>query len=162
MNSDTLLKYINESYREKIVSGDIIAGVPTFVVKPENWVTLGELLRDDEDTLFHSISNYGAVDFREKSNGYQLVITVFSHTYNHRITIKTLFPAIGDECPEIDTISIVWPSALWFEREIIELFGITFNGHPDPRHLILDDDWDEGYPMRRGWTGSDFIIKPDK
>lgn len=162
MDSDTLLKYINESYREKIISGDIIAGVPTFVVKPENWVTLGELLRDDKDTLMHSISNYGAVDFREKLGGYQLVITVFSHIHNHRVTIKTLLPATGDKCPGIDTISIVWPSALWFEREIIELFGIIFNGHPDPRHLILDDDWDEGYPMRRGWTGSDFIIKPDK
>ncbi len=161
MDCDSLLKYISEEYREKVDAEGIITGVPVFIVTPEKWVSVCQSLRDDNDTQMHSISNFGAVDFREKHGGYQLVITIFSHILNHRVTLKTLLPAKEEEIPEIDTIANIWPPASWFEREITELFGITFNGHPDPRHLILDDDWDEGYPMRRGWTGKDFIVKPE-
>ena len=51
------------------------------------------------------------------------------------------------------TVSDVWKAADWFEREAMELFGIKFDNHPDPRPLLLYEDWDYGYPMRKGWTG---------
>jgi NADH:ubiquinone oxidoreductase subunit C len=162
LDSESLFKYINEEYREKLVRGEMVSGIPVFEISPRNWLSVCESLRDDDETQLHSISNYSAVDYRESKGGYELVVTVFSHILNHRITLKTLLPAEGEQCPEIETLSVVWPSADWFEREAAELFGIVFTGHPDPRHLMLDDDWDEGYPLRKGWTGTDFIVRPDK
>ncbi|MBD3169120.1 MAG: hypothetical protein GF307_06525 [candidate division Zixibacteria bacterium] len=162
MDSESLLKYVQEEYSERIIGGEMVKGVPVFEVKPEKWVSLCGMLRDDSDTMMHSVSNYTAVDYREKHGGFKLVITIFSHILNHRLTLETLLPAKDDEIPEIETLATVWPTTIWFEREHAELFGIEFINHPDPRHLMLDDDWDEGYPMRRGWTGTDFVVKPDK
>ena len=161
MDSSSLLKLLSEEYQERVFDGKIITDVATVSVNPGNWVSICHSLRDDKSLLLHSISNFGAIDFREKSGGYQIVLTVFSHQFNHKITIKTLLPAKEDDSPIVGTISGVWPSAEWFEREMAELFGIIFEGHPDPRHLLLDDDWDEGYPMRRGWSGKDFVVKPE-
>ncbi len=162
MDSEGLLKYITEEYKDKIIDSGIVGGVATIEVKPGDWESIAEYLKGDMETRFLSVSNYGAVDYREKLGGYQLVITLFSYEFNHKLTMKTLLPAEGEECPEIKTLSAVWPVADWFERETAELFGIVFVGHPDPRHLMLDEDWDGEYPMRRGWSGRDFITKPDK
>ncbi|MBD3232962.1 MAG: hypothetical protein GF315_04485 [candidate division Zixibacteria bacterium] len=161
MDSESLLNHINELHKDIIINSELITDVPTIEVKPEHWVEVCSSLKKDVKTNLHSISNYGAVDYREKLGGFQLVLTIFSHKHKHRVTVKTLVPAQGDEEPEIDTVTTVWLSADWFEREIIELFGVKFKGHPDPRHLMLDDDWDEGFPLRRGWTGTDFIVKPE-
>ena len=161
MDSSSLLKQLSEVYQERVFDGKIITDVATVSVNPDNWVSICQSLRDDKSLFLHSISNFGAIDFREKLGGFQLVLTVFSHKFNHKITIKTLLPAKDDDSPIVGTISGVWPSAEWFEREMAELFGIVFQGHPDPRRLLLDDDWDEGYPMRRGWSGKDFVVKPE-
>ena len=63
------------------------------------------------------------------------------------ITLRVL---VDHESPELDSIATMYPAAEWIEREIWELLGIHFKGHPDMRHLLLADDWPEGnYPMRR-------------
>ena len=64
--------------------------------------------------------------------------------------------------PEIKTLINIWNTADFFELEMMELFGIKVVDHPNPRHLLLYEEWDFGYPMRKGWTGPDFIPLPDK
>ena len=65
------------------------------------------------------------------------------------VTVRT---RVGREDPQIDSISPVCAAAEWIEREIWELLGVRFRGHPDPRHLLLDDDWPDGkYPLRRDY-----------
>jgi len=64
--------------------------------------------------------------------------------------------------PEVVTISDIWQAANWYEREAYELFGIKFKGHPDMRPLLLYEEWEYGFPMRKGWTGPDFIPMPEK
>jgi Ni,Fe-hydrogenase III component G len=65
------------------------------------------------------------------------------------VTVRT---RVGREDPQIDSIAQVCVAAEWIEREIWELLGVRFRGHPDPRHLLLDDDWPEGkYPLRRDY-----------
>jgi len=63
------------------------------------------------------------------------------------VTVRTL---VGRAAPELESIAELCPAAEWIEREIWELLGVTFRGHPDMRHLLLDDGWPEGdYPLRR-------------
>ena len=88
----------------------------------------------------------------------ELVYNLFSFTHKHKIALKTSLPRDG----EIDSVTPVWNAANWHEREIAELFGITFRDHPDPRPILLPEDWDEGYPMRKDWEGKDFVRLPKK
>jgi NADH-quinone oxidoreductase subunit C len=55
---------------------------------------------------------------------------------------------LSEDDPSVDTVSTIWPAANWLEREIADLMGITFNGHPDPRRLLMPDDW-QGHPLRK-------------
>ena len=66
--------------------------------------------------------------------------------------LVTLRVTVGHEAPELDSIAVMYPAAEWIEREMWELLGIGFRGHPDMRHLLLDDEWPEGdYPLRKGY-----------
>jgi NADH-quinone oxidoreductase subunit C len=75
------------------------------------------------------------------------------------LTLKVPLPK---ENPEIESVTPIWKAANWHEREITELFGIKFLNHPDPRGILLPENWDEGYPMRKDWEGKDFVRLPEK
>jgi NADH-quinone oxidoreductase subunit C len=64
-----------------------------------------------------------------------------------RLRVKVRLPA---DDPHVATVSDVWPAANWLEREVWDLFGIAFDGHPDPRRLLMPEDW-EGYPLRKDY-----------
>ena len=69
------------------------------------------------------------------------------------ITVKT---KVGKPSPEIESIGTFLPAAVWIEREMFDILGVTFTNHPDPRRLIMADDWPEGvYPFRRDFKGVD-------
>ena len=78
--------------------------------------------------------------------------------YKHKLTVRTKVDRLGGK---IDTISTVIKGANWFEREIWELFGVEFVGHPNLTRFLLPDDWDEGNPMLRDWTGRNFVKMPE-
>jgi len=67
--------------------------------------------------------------------------------YNRRIRLKVY---LSEENPEVETVTTVWPAANWLEREIMDLMGIQFKGHPDKRRLMMPDDWN-GHPHRRDY-----------
>jgi Ni,Fe-hydrogenase III component G len=68
--------------------------------------------------------------------------------------VVTLRVTVDHEAPALDSIAVMCPAAEWIEREIWELLGVEFRGHPDMRHLLLDDSWPEGnFPLRRGYRG---------
>ena len=79
------------------------------------------------------------------------------HKYEIVVKVK-----LDIENPEINTVTGIWKVADFFELEMMELFGIIVVDHPQPRYLLLYEEWDYGYPMRKGWTGPDFIPMPDK
>lgn len=112
---------------------------------------------DDPELDFDYLFQLAGVHYPE--DRFEVVLCVSSHDKVHRAVIKV---KLDKEKPGIDTVSDIWGSAAWFEREALELFGIIFAGHPDPRPLLLYEDWDYGYPMRKGWTGPDFIPMPEK
>lgn len=104
---------------------------------------------------FDLLACLSCVDYIEHM---ELIYNLFSFTHKHKIAIKTSLPRDG----EIDSVTPVWNAANWHEREIAELFGMTFKNHPDPRPIFLHEDWDEGYPMRKDWEGKDFVRLPKK
>ena len=75
--------------------------------------------------------------------------------------LVTLRVTVGHAAPALDSIAVMYPAADWIEREMWELLGIEFRGHPDMRHLLLDDSWPEGnFPLRRGYGRQDSRMNP--
>ena len=83
----------------------------------------------------------------DTSNGFEVMYHWALDADGIVITLRVL---VDHDSPELESIAPIYPAAEWIEREMWELLGITFKGHPDLRHLLLADDWPEGnYPMRR-------------
>ena len=88
-----------------------------------------------------------AVAVVDEGETFRVVYPLCSLERRVRLILMTSVPR---QAPDIDSLAEVWPAANWHEREQAELFGVTFVGHPDPRHLLLPDDW-EGYPLRKDY-----------
>ena len=78
---------------------------------------------------------------------------LYSIPYEHHLTLKIRFPRLGPngELPEVPTVSTIWRTADWHEREAYDLMGIRFTGHPDLRRLFLPEDW-QGHPLRKEYN----------
>ena len=88
-----------------------------------------------------------AVDFWPREPRFEVVYLLVSIEHRARLRLKVRLDG-GDA--RIATVSRIWPAANWLEREVWDLFGITFDSHPDPRRLLMPEDW-EGYPLRKDY-----------
>jgi NADH-quinone oxidoreductase subunit C len=105
-------------------------------------------LKEDPDLSFNFLSFVGAVDRHPKEPRFELVYQVQSLKHNHRFRVKALLEETPESSASIDSVVPIWPTADWHERETAEMFGIAFNNHPDPRKLLLPDNWNV-HPLRK-------------
>jgi NADH-quinone oxidoreductase subunit C len=88
-----------------------------------------------------------AVDWFPSSPRFQLSYHILSHAYKERIRLRAL---VDGESPSVASIVPVWPAANYYEREVFDLFGIRFDGHPNLRRIMMPDDW-VGHPLRKDY-----------
>jgi NADH-quinone oxidoreductase subunit C len=88
-----------------------------------------------------------AVDWFPSSPRFQLSYHILSHAYKERIRLRVLLDC---ESPSVASITPLWPAANFYEREVFDLFGITFNEHPNLRRIMMPDDW-QGHPLRKDY-----------
>ena len=116
-----------------------------------------KFLKDDPELDFDFLFQLAAVHYPEER--FEVVLCLSSHSKIHNMLVKV---KLDINNPELETVSDLWLAANWYEREAMELFGVKFLNHPDPRPLLLTEDWEFGHPMLKGWTGPDFIPMPEK
>jgi NADH-quinone oxidoreductase subunit C len=104
-------------------------------------------LRDRDDLGFTFLAELTAADFWPREPRFELIYLLVSIAHRHRIRLKVRLH--GNDA-HVATASDVWPAANWLEREVWDLFGIAFDGHPDPRRLLMPEDWD-GFPLRKDY-----------
>ena len=109
------------------------------------------LLRDEEQ--FDYCVDVTAVHYPKRENQFDVVWILYSFPRNERVRVKT---QIADGASIPSSVSI-WPTANWLEREVYDMFGITFDGHPDLKRILLPDGW-KGYPLRKDYG----ILQQDK
>ena len=109
---------------------------------------------DLKELGFERFDMVTAVDFGDK---FELVYRLQSSRFRVGMFLKTEVPR--DE-PVIETVTDLWPAADWQEREVYDLMGIEFRGHPDLRRILLPDDW-EGHPLRKDYHDDSVIPRPD-
>ncbi len=116
-------------------------------VRKERIVDILTLMRDDAACTYKLVSDIVGIDLYgfDREPRFEIAYSLFSLVTNRRIVIKA---QVDEEDAVIDTVSGVWPAAGWPEREIYDLMGIGFAGHPDLRRLLMPDDW-VGHPLRK-------------
>ena len=120
---------------------------PWIGVAPAAVVDVCRFLRDDPELRFDSLSNQTGVDYKAK-NLIQVVYHLYSYPQRHAIVLKADVPR---DAPSLPSVVDVWPAANWLEREIYDLVGVTFEGHPDLRRLLMPEDW-PGHPLRKDFV----------
>jgi NADH-quinone oxidoreductase subunit C len=141
MNLDS----IRERFGGDIGELTVFRGETSLTVDRDSIVSLCESLRDEENLAFDFLSDLCGVDRHPATPRFEVVYHLFSLRHGHRLRVKV---PLGGEDPIIDSVVPVWETADWHERECFDLFGIRFRNHPDPRRILLPEDF-EGHPLRK-------------
>ncbi|MBE2270653.1 MAG: NADH-quinone oxidoreductase subunit C [Anaerolinea sp.] len=120
----------------------------TLVIHPQQLVNVARYLRDTNGLIYNYLSDVSSVDYYPDYNRpgrFGVCYHLLSMLYNRRVRVKVYLP---EDEPVVPTVTQVYPAANWLEREIYDMMGIIFEGHPDLRRVLLPEDWD-GHPLRR-------------
>jgi len=123
-------------------------GETTIVVPRESLRALAQRCREDAALDFNLLTDATCVDRFPHEPRFEVNYHLVSIARRDKLRLKVRLS--GDD-PVVDSLFTVWPGANWLEREIFDLFGISFTGHPDLRRILLPDDW-EGHPLRRDYS----------
>jgi len=116
-------------------------------VQPSAIVPVCRFLKREADLAFDCLSNQSGVDYPTRSE-IEVVYHLFSYPLRHACVLKVAVPR---DTPAMPTVFEVWRTAIWQEREIFDLLGIVFEGHPDLRRILLPEDW-VGHPLRKDFV----------
>jgi NADH-quinone oxidoreductase subunit C len=119
----------------------------TIYVSRDELPAVARVLREGPDARYDFLAELTAVDFWPREPRFELVYVLVSIERRERLRLKVRLP--GNDS-HVGTVSGIWPAANWLEREVWDLFGVVFDGHPDPRRLLMPEDWD-GYPLRKDY-----------
>ncbi|MBI4646655.1 MAG: NADH-quinone oxidoreductase subunit C [Bacteroidia bacterium] len=125
----------------------------TVTVSPDKLNDLAKKLKESEDTFFDYLFCLTGMDWGDNLG---VVYHLDSTKYHHNLVLKT--KTTDREHPAIDSVCDIWKTAEFLEREVFDLFGITFNNHPDMRRIFLEDDW-KGYPLRKDYVDKENIVE---
>jgi len=147
MGSDQIDR-INSKYKGVILDSHDFRGDQTITVQKNTLIKLFKFLRDDPALDFKFLMDLTAVDYlNRKDIRFEVVYHFYSLKHNHRLRVKV--PVSEDDCT-IDSVSSLWKTANWYEREVWDLYGIKFNDHPDMRRILLYEEF-KGHPLRKDY-----------
>ena len=135
-----------------VTASSFLLGELTLTVDPTRIVDALKFLRDDPAAQFVSIIDISGVDYPEREKRFEVVYHLLSPKLNRRICLKLE----TDEETPIASATAVYPGADWYEREIYDLFGVLFVGHPDLRRILTDYGFD-GHPLRKDFPMTGFV-----
>jgi NADH-quinone oxidoreductase subunit C len=141
------------SYKADAVAEVIeFRGDTTIVVPREHWRALAGYCRDASELQFNLLSDATCIDRFPVEPRFELNYQLVSIPRGRRLTLRT---KLAGADPVIDSLVPLWPGANWLEREIFDLFGVRFTGHPDLRRILLPEDF-EGHPLRKDYPVEGF------
>jgi NADH-quinone oxidoreductase subunit C len=155
--SEELLAKVGEVLGDRILDSHAAVGDATILVPREQIVEVMQMLRDHAELRFNFLMDLTAVDYLAREPRFDVVYHLASieqqprgsapSRLSHRLRVKIGVPEEPCEAPSIVE---VWPGANWMEREVWDLYGIRFQGHPDPRRILLYEQF-EGHPLRKDY-----------
>jgi NADH-quinone oxidoreductase subunit C len=128
-------------------------GELTLVLTPSRFRQTAEFLQGEPGLQFDFLSDISVVDRFPMEPRFELNYHLVSIPNRHTLHLRVSVSSGRD--PEIETVTPIWPTADWHEREIFDLFGVRFLGHPDLRRILMPEDW-EGHPLRKDYPVEGF------
>jgi NADH-quinone oxidoreductase subunit C len=135
-----------------VLASSVAYGELTINAKVDDIAKLASFLRDDERCQFCSIIDITAIDWPNREHRFDVVYHFLSPKQNRRIRVKLEV----DENTPVPSLVSIFPGANWFEREVYDLYGVLFSGHPDMRRLLTDYGF-EGHPLRKDFPLTGFV-----
>jgi NADH-quinone oxidoreductase subunit C len=145
LKENTLALAVHEFDAGALVDGKFDRAELTFEIAPARIVNVCRFLKTQQE--FVRLSTVTGVDRYPDEPRFEVVYHLHSLARNQRLRLKCRLESAN---PEIDSVTAVWRSANWYERETFDLFGVRFRNHPDLRRIMLPDDW-EGHPLRKDY-----------
>lgn len=149
------VEIVREKFPQAVLETAAFRGEQTIVLHPEHLVTVCAYLQKSLRYTF--LSSITAVDWLERVPRYDVVYHLLSIPNQCELRLKVRVGKRGEEHPPVPTVTGVWPGANWYEREVYDLFGITFAGHPDLRRILMPGDWTT-HPLRKDYPLSGFDL----
>jgi NADH-quinone oxidoreductase subunit C len=144
-----VVQRLREQFGPALLEVKVWRNETTVLLAPQDLVRVCRFLHNDPDLAFDFLSDITGVDrlmLPESSPRFEVVYHVYSLQYRRRLRLKVRVDN-GQAAP---TMTELWPTANWHEREVYDLFGVPFEGHPDLRRILTPDDW-EGHPLRKDY-----------
>lgn len=147
MTDSITLKKLKERFTNSVLETHSFQGDDTAVVKRVDVLEICRFLKEDTELSYNFLMDLTAADYLGKEPRFEVVYHLYSLKHNMRVRIKV---PLSESDPTIDSVSSLWASANWAERECWDLFGIRFNEHPDLRRILLYEQF-QGHPLRKDY-----------
>ena len=143
-----LLELLKIKLGSEIESYELSLDDPVIRIRRDNMQGFFRLLKLDSELAFNVFLNVTAVDwFDQKAKRFEVVYHLLSLAHLHRLRIKI---SLGEDDCELDSLTGVWPGANWMEREVFDMYGVRFRGHPDLRRVLMYDEF-KGHALRKDY-----------
>lgn len=162
MDNATVLQRVQAALPHAVAASTEFRGQLSLTVPREALVELARFLRDDPELAYTFLENLCGVDYLGRSPRFEVVYHLLSMRNRHRICLKVGLP---EDDPTAPSLTVLWPTANWQEREAYDLLGLIFTDHPGLHRILMPDDW-VGHPLRKdvplGYEEVAFSINEDQ
>lgn len=147
--TDRLRAFLQDNFSEKLIREDNFRDQVSFYLRPEAIVEICQALYNDANLQVKYLADITSLDWyghSEEENGrFEVVYNMYSLPHQYRFFLKVRLP---EDAPSIESLTTIFDGANWMEREVFDMMGIRFEGHPDLTRILTPDDF-EGHPLRR-------------
>lgn len=157
MTFDQIVDLLTGNFGEEVVVGTTTSSLqPSVTIAANAILKVAQFLFEDERLFFDYLACITALDNGPQVNTMEVIYNFTSIPYGHDLMVKVMLPRNqpNEALPAIDSLSSIWKTADWHEREAYDLLGINFINHPDLRRILLPADW-EGYPLRKDYSAQE-------
>jgi NADH-quinone oxidoreductase subunit C len=150
----TPLEQVQQQFTSDLIETHAFRGDETFVIRPASLKKVAQFLKETPELSFDYLMDLTGVDYLffaggriQKPTRFEVVYHFYSLKHNHRIRMKV---AVEEANPEVDTLTDLWSSADWYEREVWDMFGIKFKGHPNLKRILMYEEF-KGHALRKDY-----------
>ena len=150
--SSPLLDELQKRFPGALSDTVVFRNMPSVTVAKESLATVCDFLKSDEGGEYTLLTDHTAVDYPKREKRFDLIYHLYSFKRNDRLRVKV----VAGEGEKVPSVVRIWPTANWLEREVYDMFGVQYEGHPDLKRILLPDGW-TGHPLRKDYD----ILKQD-
>ena len=150
--SSPLLEEIKQRFPDAVTEAVVFRNQPCMTLAKQSLIAVCEFLKSNEGGAYVFLTDETAVDYPKRDKRFEITYQLYSFRLNNRLRLKVM-AAEGEQVPSVTGL---WPTANWLEREVYDMFGVQYEGHPDLKRILLPDGW-TGHPLRKDYD----ILKQD-